>query len=43
MTAMADLGLVVDARSLLVEVADRLGVAVPADLRPVTEPGAHRG
>jgi electron transfer flavoprotein alpha subunit len=32
MTAMADLGLVTDARSLLVELARRLGVDVPADL-----------
>ncbi|MFO7251456.1 MAG: FAD-binding protein, partial [Actinomycetes bacterium] len=29
MTAMADLGLVTDARALLVELARRLGVAVP--------------
>ncbi len=39
MTAMADLGLVVDARSLLMELADRLGVDVPDDLRPIAETG----
>lgn len=32
MTAMADLGLVTDARALLVELARRLGVAVPEEL-----------
>ena len=31
MTAMADLGLVTDAAALLVELADRLGVEVPAE------------
>lgn len=34
MTAMADLGLVTDARALLAELARRLGVAVPAEAAP---------
>lgn len=37
MTAMADLGLVTDAKALLVELAQRLGVAVPTDLQPADE------
>ncbi|KLL11168.1 electron transfer flavoprotein subunit alpha [Protofrankia sp. BMG5.30] len=34
MTAMADLGLVTDARALLVELARRFGVPVPEEVRP---------
>ncbi len=34
MTAMADLGLVTDARELLVELARRFGVPVPEEVRP---------
>jgi electron transfer flavoprotein alpha subunit len=34
MTAMADLGLVADAAGLLLCLADRLGVSIPAELRP---------
>ena len=40
MTAMADLGLICDAAALLVELADRLGVAVPAELSGA---GGRRG
>jgi electron transfer flavoprotein alpha subunit len=42
MTAMADLGLVTDARALLVELARRLGVIVPTDLAPSEHDGARR-
>jgi electron transfer flavoprotein alpha subunit len=42
MTAMADLGLVTDARALLVELAHRLGVVVPTDLAPSEQDGARR-
>lgn len=37
MTGMADLGLVADAPSLLVELAGRLGVPVPAEVKEVLE------
>jgi electron transfer flavoprotein alpha subunit len=39
MTAMADLGLVTDAKALLLELALRLGVDVPADLRTADHSG----
>jgi electron transfer flavoprotein alpha subunit len=42
MTAMADLGLVTDARALLVELAHRLGVVVPTDLAPSEQDGTRR-
>ena len=42
MTAMADLGLMTDARALLVELAGRLGVVVPTDLAPSEQDGARR-
>jgi electron transfer flavoprotein alpha subunit len=43
MTALADLGLVTDARALLIELARRLGVEVPADLAPSEPAGARHG
>ncbi len=43
MTAMADLGLVTDARALLLELALRLGVDVPADLRTAHHSGVPSG
>jgi hypothetical protein len=35
MTAMADLGLVTDAAALLVRLAERLGVEIPALLKEI--------
>ncbi|MEV5414219.1 mycofactocin-associated electron transfer flavoprotein alpha subunit [Thermopolyspora sp. NPDC052614] len=44
MTAMADLGLVTDARELLAELARRLGVAVPGEIaEPARGPGGASG
>ena len=43
MTAMADLGLVVDAGALLAELADRLGVGDGADTVPAGAPGRAAG
>jgi electron transfer flavoprotein alpha subunit len=39
MTALADLGLITDAPSMLLRLAERLGVPVPAGLAPVAERG----
>ena len=43
MTAMADLGLVTDARGLLVELATRLGLETPAEATDAATVGAGRG